>query len=81
MAKWMFLESKESKITKSWSLNFVNSVRPHCPNQTTGFYVLADGHNEAEFGMSWCAGFGGSFYNAYFEVGLIHLFFQDGFFC
>nr|CAN65444.1 hypothetical protein VITISV_011421 [Vitis vinifera] len=26
------------------------------------------GHNEAEFGMSWCAGFGGSFYNAYFEV-------------
>lgn len=27
-----------------------------------------DGHNEAEFGMSWCAGFGGSFYNAYFEV-------------
>jgi len=27
-----------------------------------------DGHNEAEFGMSWCAGFGGSFYNSYFEV-------------
>ncbi|KAH9788094.1 protein-ribulosamine 3-kinase [Citrus sinensis] len=26
------------------------------------------GHNEAEFGMSWCAGFGGSFYNSYFEV-------------
>ncbi|KAH6789506.1 Protein kinase superfamily protein [Perilla frutescens var. frutescens] len=26
------------------------------------------GHNEAEFGMSWCAGFSGSFYNAYFEV-------------
>ncbi|KAH7288579.1 hypothetical protein KP509_31G032500 [Ceratopteris richardii] len=26
------------------------------------------GHNEAEFGMSWCAGFGSSFYNAYFEV-------------
>ncbi|KAH7864353.1 hypothetical protein Vadar_028642 [Vaccinium darrowii] len=26
------------------------------------------GHNEAEFGMSWCAGFGGAFYNAYFEV-------------
>lgn len=26
------------------------------------------GHNEAEFGMSWCAGFGGSFYSAYFEV-------------
>ncbi|KAK6162447.1 hypothetical protein DH2020_002288 [Rehmannia glutinosa] len=31
-------------------------------------YVLVDGHSEAEFGMSWCAGFGGSFYNAYFEV-------------
>ncbi|KAH1256178.1 Protein-ribulosamine 3-kinase, chloroplastic [Glycine max] len=27
-----------------------------------------DGHSEAEFGMSWCAGFGGSFYNSYFEV-------------
>ncbi|KAG6545327.1 hypothetical protein Mapa_013176 [Marchantia paleacea] len=26
------------------------------------------GHNEAEFGMSWCAGFGAGFYNAYFEV-------------
>ncbi|PKI45388.1 hypothetical protein CRG98_034193 [Punica granatum] len=26
------------------------------------------GHSEAEFGMSWCAGFGGSFYNAYFQV-------------
>ncbi|KAI4356879.1 hypothetical protein L6164_000863 [Bauhinia variegata] len=26
------------------------------------------GHSEAEFGMSWCAGFGGSFYKAYFEV-------------
>ena len=31
-------------------------------------YLELDGHNEAEFGMSWCAGFGGSFYNAYFEV-------------
>ncbi|KAK4483443.1 hypothetical protein RD792_010630 [Penstemon davidsonii] len=27
-----------------------------------------DGHNEAEFGMSWCAGFGGPFYSSYFEV-------------
>ncbi|MED6180955.1 hypothetical protein PIB30_014934 [Stylosanthes scabra] len=26
------------------------------------------GHSEAEFGMSWCAGFGASFYNGYFEV-------------
>ncbi|OAY62365.1 protein-ribulosamine 3-kinase, chloroplastic isoform X1 [Manihot esculenta] len=26
------------------------------------------GHSEAEFGMSWCAGFGGSFYDAYFKV-------------
>ncbi|KAJ8900236.1 hypothetical protein K2173_024876 [Erythroxylum novogranatense] len=26
------------------------------------------GHSEAEFGMSWCASFGGSFYNAYFQV-------------
>ncbi|KAL9176092.1 hypothetical protein ABFS82_02G156700 [Erythranthe guttata] len=39
----------------------------------TGEPVILDpacyyGHNEAEFGMSWCAGFGGSFYTAYFEV-------------
>ncbi|KAK3428740.1 hypothetical protein EUGRSUZ_E00217 [Eucalyptus grandis] len=27
-----------------------------------------DGHNEAEFGMSWCAGFSGAFYDAYFKV-------------
>lgn len=26
------------------------------------------GHNEAEFGMSWCAGFSDAFYDAYFEV-------------
>ncbi|CAI5512419.1 unnamed protein product [Closterium sp. Naga37s-1] len=26
------------------------------------------GHSEAEFGMSWCASFGGSFWSAYFEV-------------
>nr|XP_009411458.1 PREDICTED: protein-ribulosamine 3-kinase, chloroplastic [Musa acuminata subsp. malaccensis] len=26
------------------------------------------GHPEAEFGMSWCAGFGGAFYSSYFEV-------------
>ena len=26
------------------------------------------GHNEAEFGMSWCAGFSQSFYDAYFDV-------------
>ncbi|CAA6656312.1 unnamed protein product [Spirodela intermedia] len=39
----------------------------------TGEPVILDpacfyGHNEAEFGMSWCAGFGGSFYSSYFEV-------------
>ncbi|XP_009598437.1 protein-ribulosamine 3-kinase, chloroplastic isoform X2 [Nicotiana tomentosiformis] len=26
------------------------------------------GHSEAEFGMSWCAGFGGDFYKAYFQM-------------
>ena len=26
------------------------------------------GHSEAEFGMSWCAGFSQKFYDAYFEV-------------
>ena len=35
---------------------------------TTTSSKTADGHNEAEFGMSWCAGFGGDFYNAYFQV-------------
>ncbi|XP_078447940.1 protein kinase superfamily protein [Wolffia australiana] len=39
----------------------------------TGEPVILDpacyyGHNEAEFGMSWCAGFGGSFYSSYFQV-------------
>lgn len=36
-------------------------------------YGVIDGHNEAEFGMSWCAGFGGSFYDAYFEVPYLRL--------
>jgi hypothetical protein len=31
-------------------------------------FKSTDGHNEAEFGMSWCAGFGDSFYHSYFEV-------------
>lgn len=34
------------------------------------FSPSVDGHSEAEFGMSWCAGFGGSFYSSYFEVSL-----------
>ncbi|RLN18353.1 protein-ribulosamine 3-kinase, chloroplastic [Panicum miliaceum] len=42
-------------------------------SDTKGDPVILDpacyyGHNEAEFGMSWCAGFGGDFYNAYFQV-------------
>lgn len=42
-------------------------------SDTDGEPVILDpacyyGHNEAEFGMSWCAGFGGSFYSSYFEV-------------
>ncbi|KAF8780221.1 hypothetical protein HU200_001889 [Digitaria exilis] len=42
-------------------------------SDTNGDPVILDpacyyGHNEAEFGMSWCAGFGGEFYNAYFQV-------------
>lgn len=40
---------------------------------TNGAPVILDpacyyGHNEAEFGMSWCAGFGFAFYDAYFKV-------------
>lgn len=38
-----------------------------------------DGHSEAEFGMSWCAGFGGSFYNSYFEVILFAEIWYRGF--
>jgi hypothetical protein len=30
--------------------------------------LTTDGHNEAEFGMSWCAGFSGGFYESYFQV-------------
>ncbi|OEL37527.1 Protein-ribulosamine 3-kinase, chloroplastic [Dichanthelium oligosanthes] len=42
-------------------------------SDTNGDPVILDpacyyGHNEAEFGMSWCAGFGGDFYNAYFQA-------------
>ena len=41
-------------------------------NALTSLFIFVlpfvDGHNEAEFGMSWCAGFGSSFYNSYFEV-------------
>uniref|UniRef100_A0ACD5XBE9 Uncharacterized protein n=1 Tax=Avena sativa TaxID=4498 RepID=A0ACD5XBE9_AVESA len=41
-------------------------------SDTNGDPVILDpacyyGHNEAEFGMSWCAGFGGAIYNSYFE--------------
>ncbi|KAH1241027.1 Protein-ribulosamine 3-kinase, chloroplastic [Glycine max] len=32
------------------------------------FHSGVNANIEAEFGMSWCAGFGGSFYNSYFEV-------------
>ncbi|XP_042039075.1 protein-ribulosamine 3-kinase, chloroplastic isoform X3 [Salvia splendens] len=45
--------------------------RLHCPNLCCWLlpsFAIIDGHNEAEFGMSWCAGFVGSFYDAYFEV-------------
>ncbi|KAL6649088.1 hypothetical protein ACP70R_013312 [Stipagrostis hirtigluma subsp. patula] len=42
-------------------------------SDTKGDPVILDpacyyGHNEAEFGMSWCAGFSGDFYNSYFQV-------------
>lgn len=34
----------------------------------TRMVEVADGHSEAEFGMSWCAGFNSSFYEAYHKV-------------
>lgn len=45
----------------------------NCAADRDGRPVILDpatyyGHNEAEFGMSWCAGFNASFYDAYFKV-------------
>ncbi|CAN1303227.1 Protein-ribulosamine 3-kinase, chloroplastic [Linum perenne] len=37
------------------------------------------GQSEAEFGMSWCAGFRGALYNGYFEVRLGDMSKQAGF--
>ncbi|CAH9096577.1 unnamed protein product [Cuscuta europaea] len=45
-----------------------NKVSKHATWPPFKEKVETDGHNEAEFGMSWCAGFGAAFYNAYFEV-------------
>ena len=41
------------------------------------FGFMPDGHSEAEFGMSWCANFTSTFYNAYFEVHACSLFVQS----
>ncbi|KAF9601316.1 hypothetical protein IFM89_018744 [Coptis chinensis] len=75
---------KGQRLMKNLGALFVNVVIEPCllhgdlwsgniSSDKNGDPVILDpacyyGHNEAEFGMSWCAGFGGSFYNSYFEV-------------
>ncbi|RDY05710.1 Protein-ribulosamine 3-kinase, chloroplastic [Mucuna pruriens] len=75
---------KGQRLVKSMGPLFANVVIEPCllhgdlwsgniSSDKNGEPVILDpacyyGHSEAEFGMSWCAGFGGSFYNSYFEV-------------
>ncbi|KAL2337381.1 hypothetical protein Fmac_011827 [Flemingia macrophylla] len=75
---------KGQRLVKSMGPLFANVVVEPCllhgdlwsgniSSDKNGDPVILDpacyyGHSEAEFGMSWCAGFGGSFYNSYFEV-------------
>ncbi|KAG5070865.1 hypothetical protein AAZX31_03G016200 [Glycine max] len=75
---------KGQRLVKSMTPLFANVVIEPCllhgdlwsgniSSDKNGEPVILDpacyyGHSEAEFGMSWCAGFGGSFYNSYFEV-------------
>jgi hypothetical protein len=67
-----------SKTKVQWLLICLVSLYfLHTPIRTHSQYLInsfltTDGHNEAEFGMSWCAGFGGEFYNSYFEVSTFH---------
>ncbi|KAI3940341.1 hypothetical protein MKW98_024748 [Papaver atlanticum] len=75
---------KGQRLVKSMGLLFDNVTIEPCllhgdlwsgniSSDKNGEPVILDpacyyGHNEAEFGMSWCAGFGGPFYSSYFEV-------------
>ncbi|GHP06011.1 hypothetical protein PPROV_000475800 [Pycnococcus provasolii] len=47
-----------------WSGNISGVDGKPCIFDPASYY----GHSEAEFGMSWCAGFGDAFYQAYFDV-------------
>ncbi|XP_068478597.1 protein-ribulosamine 3-kinase, chloroplastic isoform X5 [Phaseolus vulgaris] len=75
---------KGQRLVKSMGRLFANVVIEPCllhgdlwsgniSSNRNGEPVILDpacyyGHSEAEFGMSWCAGFGGSFYDSYFKV-------------
>ncbi|XP_014522475.1 protein-ribulosamine 3-kinase, chloroplastic isoform X2 [Vigna radiata var. radiata] len=75
---------KGQRLVKSMGRLFVNVEIEPCllhgdlwsgniSSNKNGEPVILDpacyyGHSEAEFGMSWCAGFGGSFYDSYFKV-------------
>lgn len=51
------------------SLLLLLFIEVDCPLKSEQIsFCATDGHNEAEFGMSWCAGFSSAFYDAYFEV-------------
>ncbi|KAK8464861.1 hypothetical protein PHAVU_010G092700 [Phaseolus vulgaris] len=74
---------KGQRLVKSMGRLFANVVIEPCllhgdlwsgniSSNRNGEPVILDpacyyGHSEAEFGMSWCAGFGGSFYDSYFK--------------
>lgn len=47
-----------------WSGNIAGVAGQPCIFDPATYY----GHSEAEFGMSWCAGFGGDFWRAYHEI-------------
>ncbi|KAK7390044.1 hypothetical protein VNO78_25342 [Psophocarpus tetragonolobus] len=75
---------KGQRLVKSMGPLFANVVIEPCllhgdlwsgniSSDKNGEPVILDpacyyGHSEAEFGMSWCAGFGGTFYDSYFKV-------------
>eukprot|EP00879_Flechtneria_rotunda_P025317 GHRR01026896.1.p1 GENE.GHRR01026896.1~~GHRR01026896.1.p1 ORF type:complete len:186 (+),score=52.12 GHRR01026896.1:480-1037(+) len=66
----VFFDDIQGKIKPSvlhgdlWSGNIAGVEGKPCIFDPATYY----GHHEAEFGMSWCAGFTGDFWRAYHEV-------------
>uniref|UniRef100_K7L0C0 protein-ribulosamine 3-kinase n=1 Tax=Glycine max TaxID=3847 RepID=K7L0C0_SOYBN len=70
---------RDRRLVKSMGPLFANVVIEPCllhgdlwsgniSSDINGEPIILDPACYSEFGMSWCAGFGGSFYNSYFEV-------------